>query len=118
MIGPPQIRKQATRNNADAGGIRWLSCEPMLEPLKFNRLDLFHWVVIGGASRSSNTPAFRPPFPWIVDLCAAAKAAGCAVYMKTNLLGNRVLELPFDAPIVPDEQAAPKVFNYLKKVEA
>jgi protein gp37 len=33
----------------------WLSVEPMLEPLKFGRLDLFDWVVIGGASRSSNT---------------------------------------------------------------
>jgi protein gp37 len=26
-------------------GVRWLSVEPMLEPLKFTRLDLFQWIV-------------------------------------------------------------------------
>jgi hypothetical protein len=31
--------------------------------------------------------------------------------MKTNLLGNRVLELPFDAPIKADPAAAPEAFN-------
>jgi protein gp37 len=99
-------------------GIRWLSVEPMLEPLKFERLDLFNWVVIGGASKSSKTPSFKPPLRWIVDLWDQAEAAGCAVYMKTNLLGNRVLELPFDAPIKGDATKAPSVFNYLKKGES
>ena len=52
----------------------WLSVEPMLEPLKFTRLDLFDWVVIGGASASSATagspatPEWKPPFLWIADL--------------------------------------------------
>jgi len=96
-------------------GIRWLSVEPMLEPLKFKQLDLFNWIVIGGASKSSKTPAFHPPLPWIIDLYEQAKAAGCAVYMKTNLLGERVLELPFDAPIEAGPKTAPKVFNYLGK---
>lgn len=100
------------RLNAEAG-IRWLSVEPMLEPLKFERLDLFNWVVIGGASRSSKTPAFHPPLPWVIDLYRQAKAAACAVYMKTNLLGNRVLELPFDAPIKGDPIEAPKELHYL-----
>jgi protein gp37 len=96
-------------------GIRWLSIEPMLEPLKFKHLDLFHWIVIGGASRSSRTPAFRPPLPWIIDLYAQARSVGCAVYMKTNLLGNRVLEPPFDAPINGDPTEAPEAFHYLGK---
>ena len=30
--------------------VKWLSIEPMLESLKFSRLDLLKWVVIGGAS--------------------------------------------------------------------
>jgi protein gp37 len=96
-------------------GIRWLSIEPMLEPLKFTRLDLFNWIVIGGASRSSQTPEFRPPLPWIIDLCQQASEAGCAVYMKTNLLGNRILQLPFDAPIKGDPTEASAVFHYLGK---
>ena len=62
--------------------MRWLSIEPMLEPLKFKRLDLFHWIVIGGASRSSQTPECRPPIDWIIDLVAQADAAGVRVYRK------------------------------------
>src|SRR5262245_24900400 len=61
--------------NPDA--ILWLSVEPMLEPLKFKHLDRFDWVVMGGASRSSKTPAFYPPFDWIMDLRAATKRAKC-----------------------------------------
>lgn len=99
-------------------GIRWLSVEPMLEPLKFKRLDLFQWIVIGGASKSSQTPEWRPPLPWINDLVAQADAAGVRVYFKTNLLGNRRLELPFDAPIKADPTAAPEVFNYLGQQKA
>jgi len=100
------------RLNSDAG-VRWLSVEPMLEPIKFERLDLFDWVVIGGAARSNKTPKFHPPLPWIIDLYTQAKAAGCAVYMKTNLLGSRVLELPFDAPIKGDPSQAPSELHYL-----
>lgn len=106
-------------------GVRWLSVEPMLEPLKFERLDLFDWVVIGGASSSSKTPAWRPPFTWIYDLVHQCREAGCKVYMKSNLLGEqrdgkgpynanaRILELPFDAPIKGDQQQAPSEFIYL-----
>lgn len=97
--------------------VKWLSVEPMLEPLKFKRLDLFDWIVIGGASRSSKTPEWKPPFAWIHDLVGQARAAGVKVYFKTNLLGNpsRLLELPFDAPIPCDQTELPDVFNYLGK---
>jgi len=42
--------------------IRWLSVEPMIEPLTFSNLALFDWIVIGGASPSKSmdgTPARR-----------------------------------------------------------
>ena len=75
--------------------VKWLSCEPMLENLKFSRLDLFDWVVIGGASANadSGTPAFRPPRQWVNDLWAQARDAGCLIYEKTNLL-ERTREMP------------------------
>ena len=81
------------------GGIKWLSVEPMLTPLKFTRLDMFDWVVIGGASRSANTPAWVPPFDWVADLHAQARDAGCAVYHKDNLgMGDdiRLKEFPWE----------------------
>lgn len=73
--------------------VKWLSCEPLLEPLHFEHLDLFDWVVIGGASRSTETPEFRPPWEWHVALWQQAKQAGCKVYQKTNLLA-RIREYP------------------------
>ena len=66
-------------------GIKWLSCEPMMERLTFGSLDMFDWVVCGGASKSSQTPEFRPPREWIEHLRMQAKSAGCAFYEKTNL---------------------------------
>ena len=67
-------------------GIKWLSCEPLLEPLTFNSLEMFDWVVIGGQSRSTQAPAFQPRLEWIASLEDQARAAGCKVYYKTNLL--------------------------------
>lgn len=96
-------------------GVRWLSLEPMLEPLKFKRPELFQWVVIGGSSRSSATPEWHPPFPWIEDVVKQFRDVGAKIYFKTNLLGSRLLELPFDAPLNGDPTDAPAVFRYLSK---
>jgi len=82
------------------GGIKWLSVEPMLTPLKFNSLELFDWVVIGGASRSAETPAWIPPLAWMIDLYNQAKDAGCAVYFKSNCGIDdeiRIKEFPWQA---------------------
>lgn len=66
-------------------GVAWLSCEPMMERLTFSSLDMFNWVVVGGASKSTQTQEFLPPLEWISHLEDQAKIAGCKVYEKTNL---------------------------------
>jgi protein gp37 len=91
---------------------RWLSLEPLLEPLQFNRPELFKWVVIGGASPSSQTPAWNPPFTWVIDLYRQFKEAGAAVYFKTNIGfdgGTVPREFPWQVEI---EQKLPREFNY------
>jgi protein gp37 len=96
--------------------ILFASVEPMLEPIQFKRLDLFNLIIIGGAAQSMRTPEWRPPHRWIMDLIAQADAVGRKVFEKTNLHGNRILELPFDPPIKNDyPQVAPDVFRYLGK---
>jgi protein gp37 len=104
------------------GKVKWLSVEPMIEPLRFERLDLFDWVVIGGASptaadgESPQTPEWQPPYRWIDSLVRQCDDAKVPVYMKSNLgIANRVLQLPFDAPIKADPQVAPEAFSYLGK---
>jgi protein gp37 len=102
--------------------IRWLSIEPMIEPLQFSNLGLFDWVVIGGASTSKSidgtpsTPAWNPPIEWLVDLHQQARAAGCKIYYKTNSgLSDmtRIREFPGRESTPP---VAPDVFNYLRNI--
>jgi protein gp37 len=97
-------------------GVKWLSIEPMLEPLKFSKLDLFDWVVIGGASATAATPEWHPPYRWIADLVEQCRAANVRVYFKSNLFGKttpRILELPFDAPMIGDTESLPSALRYL-----
>lgn len=74
-------------------GVKWLSCEPMLERLTFSSLEMFDWVVVGGSSKSSQTPEFNPPIEWFEHLLRQAREAGCKVYLKPNFV-NRWREYP------------------------
>ena len=108
--------------------VKWLSVEPMLEPLTFKHLELFDWIVVGGASAQSGTPAWHPPSQWVFDLKAQARAAGLAWYEKTNLWGHRIkdktgeitkmgtprtTELPLGLPVIGDSHELPEIFRYL-----
>ena len=98
--------------------VKWLSVEPMLQPLKFSRLKVFDWMVIGGASSSSQTPQWVPPLDWIVQLHAAARAAGLKLYYKTNAgLQDelRIKEFPWHTP---KQKALPPELMYLGKDKA
>jgi protein gp37 len=64
--------------------VKWLSVEPMREPLEFSDLSMFDWIVIGGQSRSSQAPEFHPDPYWVVRLIDKAHEAGCKVYCKPN----------------------------------
>lgn len=74
--------------------VKWLSCEPLLEPLRFNSLSMFQWIVIGGSSKSTQTPAWNPPRQWVASLESHAWNCGVKVYEKTNLTFDRVREYP------------------------
>lgn len=87
-----EIAERSFRNVT--AGVKWLSCEPMLERLTFTSLEMFDWVVIGASSKSSQTPEFQPPYEWIQHLKDQADAAGCKVYEKPNLKNVRRQEYP------------------------
>jgi ParB/RepB/Spo0J family partition protein len=90
--------------------IRWLSLEPLLEPIKMD-WSIFQWVVIGGATRSTQTPDWHPPRSWLWDITFAAQSAGCAVYHKDNL-ANRLRDYP--GAVEPELSKLPSQFRYLK----
>lgn len=110
--------KNAERSFAKVkGGVKWLSIEPMLENIRFTSLDMFNWVVIGGASSSTETPAWIPPRRWVLDLESQARDAGCMIYEKTNLGiqgPSRLREYPGWQRA---EQRLPDALAYLPSIE-
>jgi protein gp37 len=87
--------------------VRWLSVEPMLEPIKFNDLSWCDLMVIGAQSETHQpdgfVPAFAPKLEWVVDLIAQARAWKMPVYLKPNLLGELTgskpgMQLPQEQP--------------------
>jgi protein gp37 len=85
----------------DGVAVKWLSLEPLREPLEFTDLSVFDWVVIGAQTETYQPagvePAFRPPFEWVARLYFAALEAGCKVHLKPNLLSVG-MQLPDDYP--------------------
>ena len=96
-------------------GVKWLSCEPLLEHLQFTDLSIFNWVVLGGASKSSQTPEFHPPRIWVNDIEAKALEAGCRVYEKANLLERR---RDYPGNNVQEVTEAPQQLRYPRKEQA
>lgn len=88
-------------------GKRWLSLEPLIEPLRFNNPELFDWVVIGGASKSNKTPAWTPPAYMLIKTIAQFIEHDCKIYLKTN--GR-----PKEFPGVVSQDNADDVFYYLR----
>jgi hypothetical protein len=86
--------------------VRWISVEPMLEPLVFNDLSWCDLIVIGAQSETHQpdgfVPAFAPQLDWVMDLIMQARAWKVPVYLKPNLLG----ELSGSKPgmVLPQEQ--------------
>jgi protein gp37 len=84
--------------------VKWLSLEPLLEPIKFSTLEGIDMIVIGAQSQNiGQNPAFSPPFEWVADLVATARRDGCKVWLKTNLLGETSgkwpgMQLPNEVP--------------------
>jgi protein gp37/ParB-like chromosome segregation protein Spo0J len=99
-----RIAEDAFRQIGDVK-VKWLSLEPLREPLQFTDLSMFDWVVIGAQTQtcqpSGVVPAFAPPFEWVARIVAQAREAGCRVHLKPNLLGRTSPDFP--GMQMPDE---------------
>jgi protein gp37 len=61
--------------------VKFVSCEPLLEEIKFSRLELFNWIIIGAQTR----PTIQPDRLWVNSLITQACEVGCKIYCKPNL---------------------------------
>ena len=79
------------------------SLEPLREPLQFDDLSMFDWVVIGAQTATTQPdgflPAFAPEFDWVVDIYRKAREAGCKVHFKPNIMdGKPGMRFPDEYP--------------------
>ena len=65
--------------------IKLLSCEPLLEELKFPTMECIDWAIIGPQSSHGALPEFQPEVAWVNSLIDQARGAGCKVYCKPSL---------------------------------
>lgn len=87
----------------DGVAVKWLSLEPLKEPLEFTDLSMFDWVVIGAQTQTQQpngaVPAFAPPFEWVARIVLQAREAGCRVHLKPNLVNGRPgMQFPDEYP--------------------
>jgi protein gp37 len=73
--------------------VKWLSLEPLKEPLVFADLTMFDWIVIGSQTRTIQPggvvePAFAPPAEWVLRITHQAREANIPVHWKPNLRSN------------------------------
>jgi protein gp37 len=73
--------------------VKWLSCEPLIVPLRFEDLTGFDWVVIGGQSAQNGLPSFTPPLEWVGHVYDVAKRDGCKVFCKTENMPQMTREV-------------------------
>ena len=65
--------------------VKFVSCEPLFEPVVFNTLEHIDWVIIGARSATSTGPELQPKLDWVLSLLRQTKAAGIPAYCKPNL---------------------------------
>jgi len=78
--------------------VRWLSIEPLLEPVEFDDLSMYEWVVIGAQTAIAGAPAFAPHFEWVADIVRTARRDGCKVHLKPNLRSAPGMVMPDEYP--------------------
>ncbi len=75
--------------------VRFLSCEPLLEELKFPTMECLDWVIIGPQSSHGDLPEKQPDVAWVNSLIDQARKDGCKVYCKPSLKWD-IQEYPGD----------------------
>lgn len=82
--------------------VKWISLEPMLEPIKFSDLSWCNLVVIGSQTETHQptgpVPSFSPQFDWVVDVVNQCREFDVPYYLKDNLLQKPGMVIPKPKP--------------------
>lgn len=102
-------RVERTMRAFETTGVKWVSLEPMREPIRFNDLSWCDLMVIG-AQRATNQPehhgipahrepALSPSIHWVSDVMRQCDEAGVPVYLKENLRSDPGMAWPKQSPV-------------------
>ena len=102
-----RFAEDAFRAIGDRCVVKYLSLEPFPKgDLKFTDLSMFDLVIAGAQTETRQpngiVPAYAPPFEQVARIVAQAREAGCAVWLKANLLGTTNPQSP--GMILPQEE--------------
>lgn len=64
--------------------VRFVSCEPLQEPVTFAHPDIFDWFIIGGRSFAKGMSAMTPDPARVESIIHQARSVGAAVWVKGN----------------------------------
>jgi len=95
-------RVEREMKSFETTGVKWISLEPMLEPITFNDLSWCDLVVIGAQTATNQPEGYVPEkavdFEWVWDVVRQCKARGVSYYLKPNLLESPGMILPKGEP--------------------
>lgn len=96
-------RVEKAMTNFDCDGVKWISLEPMLGPIKFNDLSWCDLVVIGSQTSTNQPDGFEKSIPakfdHVMDVVLQCREAGVPYYLKENLGTDQPgMELPKQPP--------------------
>lgn len=92
-----RVTRDMTSFDTHKGIVRWVSLEPMLEPITFGDLSWCDLVVIGAQTATRQpegpVPAFSPDFEWVADVVAQCREQEIPYYLKPNLATSPGMKL-------------------------
>jgi protein gp37 len=102
-----QVLDRIVDLNTVPAAVRFLSCEPLIGPLRDLPLEGIHWVIVGGESGPGARPMKRE---WVLSIHRQCKAAGVPFFFKQwggvrkDLTGRELHGRTYDAmPSVEQE---------------
>jgi len=78
--------------------VLFLSCEPLLQRLRFANFDGIDWLIIGCEKLPGGRPGRRCELEWVYDLVAQGRELGMKVFVKQLEIDGRVTVDPADWP--------------------
>lgn len=96
-------RVEKAMSSFETDCVKWISLEPMLQPIQFSDLAWCDLVVIGSQTSTTQpdgfVPAFAPNFDWVVDVVNQCREFDVPYYLKDNLgMVNPGMKLPKSPP--------------------